>query len=463
MNNPMITRRSSLKGLAFGAGATLLGPVLAQLTAHAAGAPAAVRKRFVFVVQSNGINPNHIIPVGLPTRKDKELPGNDGAVETKLADRELPAPIAALAPFKDRLTLIRGLSGRVAEGGTGGHSTNQGALGCYPGSQGPMAQTIDCALGEASPAIIQNVGLGILSKLDQTLNYQISASAPGKAMPIQCSPEQAFKSLFASVTGGTSRQAFDQRTNLLDYMADDVRRSRGALVGEERAKLDQYLAAFETLHARQGRIETIKPALTAALPDLGEKFLKPTEINRLEAQFETGTAALIAGLTNVLTIASGGGGQQYLSWPELGIPINGHENGHGKGVEGLTAEECFVKVRQFHCKLIAGLAAKLQSIREGDGTMLDNTLIVYLSDSGEAHHPDLKEWPVVLLGGLAGKLKPGGRYLQMPFYGARKHRTLANFYLTLLQAAGKPRDKFGVPDTGLRDIDQSGVIGELLA
>jgi hypothetical protein len=455
-----ITRRSAIKGLTLGAGSSILGPVLSQLTAHAAGSPP--RQRFVFVVQSNGMDPNHIIPSGFVVRKDRELPGNDTTIESALAGHELPAAIADLAPFTDRLTLLRGLSGRIAEGGTGGHSTNHGALGCYPGSQGPMAQTIDCALGEALPSIAQNVGIGILSKPDQTLNYQISASGPGKALPIQCSPQQAFRGLFGSVIGGENRAAFDRRTNLLDFMREDVRRARASIAGEERDKLDDYLRSFESLHLRQGKIDAIKPAMTEAMPKLDEQFSKPTEVNRLQAQFEIGAAALIAGLTNVLTLTSGGGGQQYISFPDLGVPIDGHEYGHGKGVNGLTPTECFVKVRQYHCKLIAALAARLASIREGDGTMLDNTLIIYLSDSGEAHHPSLKEWPVVLLGGLRGKLKPGGRYVQLPSYGQSKHRTLSNLYLTLLQAAGKPRAKFGLPDTGLRDIDQSGVIDELL-
>jgi hypothetical protein len=70
---------------------------------------------------------------------------------------------------------------------------------------------------------------------------------------------------------------------------------------------------------------------------------------------------------------------------------------------------------------------------------------------------------VVLLGGMGRKLKPGGRYVQLPGYGARKHRTLSNLYLTLLHAAGRPRDRFGIPDNGLRGIDQGGVVGELLA
>ncbi|MFX5793494.1 DUF1552 domain-containing protein, partial [Acinetobacter baumannii] len=78
------------------------------------------------------------------------------------------------------------------------------------------------------------------------MNYAYSASGPGKAVPIVCSPELAFKSLFGSVSEGNSRQAFDQRTNLLDFMADDVKRSRATLVGEEKQKFDSYLEAFES-------------------------------------------------------------------------------------------------------------------------------------------------------------------------------------------------------------------------
>jgi Protein of unknown function (DUF1552) len=460
--NPFLTRRSAIKGLTLGAGASILGPLLSQLTAHAAGSKAAVRQRFVFVLQSNGMNPNHIIPTGLPPRKGGEIFGNADTVEQKLTAEELPSPIAELAPYVDRLTLLQGLSGRSAEGGTGGHSTNHGALGCYPGSAGPLAQTIDCALGEASPAIIRHVGLGVLEK-DQTLNYLLSCSGPGKTQPLQCVPEQAYRSLFGSVIGGNDRAAFEHRTRMLDFMAEDVRRTRNSLAGEERTKLDEYLSSLETLHHRQGEVDAIEPKLKAVVPRLDEQFERPTEVNRLQAHFEIAGAALIAGLTNSVTIASGGGHQNYLAWPDLGIPIGGHGVGHGETVDGLTTEQIHVKVRQYHCKLIASMAAKFAAIREGDGTMLDNTLFVYLSDSGEAHHPDLKLWPVVLLGGVGGRMKPGGRYLQLPHYGAQKHRTMSNLYLSLLEAAGKPRDQFGIPDAGLRDIDQSGLIAELLA
>jgi hypothetical protein len=459
--NARPNRRSILKGLSLGAGASLLGPLLSRVQAQSEARPLPLR--FVFLLQSNGMSPSHILPSGVAPRKGDKTFGNDATIEVGLADRELPDPLVELAPFKDQLTLIQGLSGQSSEGGTGGHSTNHGALGCYPGSAGPIAQTIDCALGDVFPGIVRHVGLGVLDKKDQTLNPLLSCLAPGKAQPLQCVPEQAFRSLFGSVLGGADRAGFENRAHVLQYVGDDVRRARTSLSADERAKLDEYLAALETLRIRQGEVERIEPKLRAALPKLDAEFAAPTEVNRMKAHVDIAAAALISGLTNSVTIASGGGHQNYLAWPDLGITVGGHGVGHGESCNGMTPEQIHVKVRKFHAGLIASLATKLAAVREGDGTMLDRTLIVYLSDSGEAHHPNLLLWPVVLLGGMGGKLKPGGRYVQLPAYGAKRHRTLASLYLTLLQAAGRPRESFGIPDSGLRDLDQSGCISELLA
>jgi hypothetical protein len=457
--NTETTRREVLKLAGYGSAATLLAPMLGQLAAHAAGdAKAANRKKVVFVLQCNGMSPAHILPSGIERPKNGRW-ANDKLEEVPLKDRTLHTALEPLTPYKDRLALVGGLSGRIA---LSDHSANHGALGCYPANKGPMAQTIDCALGEANPGIFPYVALGMAEKLDQTLNYQLSAAGPGKANPVQCNPELAFKALFGSVAGGNSRAAFDRRTNLLDFMADDVKRARGQLVGDEKAKFDQYLEAFENLRDRQAKIDAIADDLRKHAPKLDAKFAKPTETNRLEAQFETAAAALITGLTNTVLLTSGGGGQHFPAFPELGIPIGGHHYGHGGGVPGKTYEDCFVTVRQYHCKLIANLAKTLAGVKEGDGTMLDNTVIVYLSDSGDGHHPQLREWPVVMLGDLGGKLKTRGRYLQFPAYEAKAHRTMANLYCTLLHAVGKPADKFGVPDPGLKDVNQTGVVTELM-
>jgi len=458
--NAETTRRTMMKSVALGAGATLLTPFLGDLAAHAAGdEKKAARKRVVFVMQSNGINPAHLVPEGVKRRPDgrNERPQNDKLEELALTGKTLHKALAPLAPFQDRLALVQGLSGRIA---LSDHSANHGALGVYPANKGPMGQTIDSAVADALPATFRHVALGYGGGTD-TMNYTFSASGPGKAVPIVCSPDLAFKGLFGSVAEGAGRKAFDQRSHLLDFMADDVKQSRAALAGEERQKFDRYLEAFESLRDRQAELLAKADDLKRHVPKLGDKQTATKSSLILEAQFEIAAAALLAGVTNVVTLISGGGGQRFGQFPEFGIP-DLHHIGHGGSYDGKTYEECFVELRVFHTKLIAGLAKKLADTPEGDGTMLDNTLIVYLSDSGESHHPGLHEWPVVLLGDLGGKLKTRGRYLQFPAYGTKAHRTMANLYCTLLHAVGKPTDKFGVPDPGLKDVNQNGVVSELL-
>jgi hypothetical protein len=455
------TRRAMLKQAALGSGAVLLAPFLEQLAAHAAGdVKRANRKRVIFVVQSNGMNPQHLVPVGMQRRPDgrNERPQNDSLEEFGLKDRTLPPAIAALAPFQDRLALVQGLSGRIA---LSDHSANHGALGCYPANKGPVAQTIDSAMSDALPGIFPHVAIGYGGGTDP-MSYVYSASGPGKAVPIVCSPDLAFKSLFGSVAEGSGRAAFDLRTNLLDFMVDDVKRAKSTLVGDEQQKFERYLDSFESLHQRQHELLAKADDLKRYAPKLGEKQTTSVSSLILEAQFEIAAAALIAGLTSVVTLTSGGGGQRFGNFPEFGI-LDLHHIGHGGSYGDRNYEACFVELRQFHTRLIAGLASKLADVPEGSGTMLDNSLIVYLSDSGEGHHPSLYEWPVVLIGNLGGTLKTEGRYLQFPQYGATQHRTMANLYCSLLHAAGKPRDKFGVPDVGLKDVDQTGPIAELLA
>jgi hypothetical protein len=453
---PDLNRRDALKGLTLGAGATLLTPILGQLRAHAAGEPAAVRKRVVFVLQTNGMNPAHLLPSGVE-RPRNGRPTNDRLEETPLAGRTLHTALEPLTPFQDRLALVQGLSGRIA---LNDHSTNHGCLGCYPGKT-PMAATIDNVLSEALPGIFPHVAVGYGGDTEP-MSYAFCASGPGKAVPIITSPDLAFRTYFGSVAEGAGRQAFDRRTNLLDFMADDVRRSRESLAAPQREKFDHYLRAFENLHARQRELVAKADDLRHHAPRLGEKQTTGVSSLILEAQFEIAAATLLAGLTNVVTITSGGGNQRFGKFPEFGIP-DLHHIGHGGSYNGKTYEECFVELRRFHTRLIAGLARRLADTPEGNGTMLDNTVIVYLSDSGEGHHPRLEEWPVVLLGNMGGRLNTAGRYLQFPAYGTRRHRTMANLYCTLLHAAGRPRDTFGVADPGLRDLDQKGTVQELLA
>ncbi len=310
------TRREMIKQVGTGAGALMLAPMLEQLAAHAAGDAKRVnRHRVIFVLQSNGLNPNHLRPSGIEPPKHGRLT-NDELVEHALAGRTLHPAIEPLAPFLERMALVQGLSGRIA---ISDHSANVGALGACPANKGPMLQTIDSAVSDALPAIFSHVAIGYGGGTDP-MNYSYSASGPGKAISTICSPDLAFKSLFGSVAEGSGRQAFDRRTKLLDFMTDDVQRAQSTLVGDERQKFDRYLEAFESLHRRQHALLAKADDLKKHAPKLGDKLTTSTSSLILEAQFEIAAAALVVGLTNVVTLISGGGGQRFGNFPEFGIP-----------------------------------------------------------------------------------------------------------------------------------------------
>jgi len=247
-------------------------------------------------------------------------------------------------------------------------------------------------------------------------------------------------------------------------MVDDVKRLEGRLISTEKEKLGHYLKAFESMRNRQSRLLQSEASLRKNAPRTNDKYFSDVETDRLEAQFEIGAAALMSGLTNVLTLASGCGDPYFsVKFTGLGINFGKHSIGHGGSYQGMTWDELAIKIRKFHFEQIAELARKLESVSEGDGTMLDHTLIVYLSDAAEGHHSRCWEWPFVFIGDLGGRLKTRGRYLCYPRYGEPGHRTVANLYTTFLHAANAPRNRFGLADPKLSHLDQDGPLAELMS
>ena len=454
----VLNRRQALGTLSLGAGGMLLSPLARQIEAQAAGVVNA--KRFVFVIEGNGCQPGQVQPKGIVRKTPNGRPTADKLVDLPLAKEELPFALEPLTPFKDRLTIVQGLSGRICGGG---HSNNFGALGVYSAKKGAYGETIDAALAKALPGIFPHVGLGITDR-DHSVVYNCSASGPGKALPVQCRPDLAFNALFGSVAQGTGKQQFDAQRNVLDFMVNDVKRLEKSVAGPEREKVDSYLQAFESLRQRQSRINEIQHTLRKHAPEVSDKYTSKVETDRLDAQFDLAAAALISGLTNVSVLASGVGDPYFgIAFKGLGIDLGKHGIGHGGSFNGKGAYELSSTIRRFHIELMARLAGKLKAVPEGDGTMLDNTCIIYMSDAAESHHSRCWEWPFVILGNLGGKLKTNGRYLEYPAYGKKGHRTIGSLYATLLHAAGAPRDRFGLADPELKDLDMKGPLNELLA
>lgn len=459
------SRRKFLQGVSLGAGAVVLAPLVRQLEVQAAAPPSVKPARFLFVVEGNGLPWQQIQPAGI-TRGKNEAARDRLVSQALTKDNKLPKALEPIDAWKSKLTVVQGLSGKVAGGG---HSNDFGALGCYHARGGvgnsgaAAAETIDAALGKRLGGVFPQIGLGISDRAEHTVIYNCSAWDKGKAMPTQCRPDLAYASIFGSVAGGSAKKEFVARGNLLDFLSDDLKTLRRETSGSEREKLEQHVAAYESMRQRQSRLAASEESLKKHAPKVTDKYKSAVETDRLEAHFDLAAAALAGGLTNVVTIASGVGNPYFsVKFTGLGINFGKHGIGHGGSYNGMTWEDMSIKIRRFHFEQIARVMKKLESIKEGDGTMLDNTCVVYLSDAAEGHHSRCWEWPMVLIGDLGGRLK-AGRYVEYPYWGKKGHKTIGNLYTTLLHAVGDKRTHFNQQDPMLKDLDTKGPLSELLA
>jgi hypothetical protein len=455
----MIPRRQLLKGVSLGAGSVVLLPFLKTLAAQERGTYT-TPKRVVFVLFDNGFHEIGAQPVGVSLECDKirELP---------LKNLTLPKDIEPFTPYKDRLTIVQGLRGAHL---SPNHGAGFGALSGVAGGLGEdkfrrvVAESIDAAIAKTMPGIFPLLVLGIDPGNSETTTYYASSAwGPGKAIAAQCRPELAFESLFGSI--GADRNDFVTRRNLLDFVAGDVKRLRPQLTGSEREQLDYHLGALESLSQREDRLATMQA--DGRLKKFAPKPPTPqskTMPDVLTSQFDIGAAALMTGLTNVLTITSGlcrirG---NYSGFSQMGVHTAGHNKKDPQ--QGIMGNEVLAKVRRFIAERTVNLMKKLDSIPEGKGTMLDNTLIVFTSDSANRQHTGGENWPFVLLGNLGGRLKTG-RYVAYPmkergnkgewnYHGSSPdtNPTINALYCTLLHAVGAPREHFNLANKDLRDM-----------
>ena len=453
------TRRNLLRGLSLGAGSCLFNPFLDQVRAQADGDAHHAPMRFVFVVKSSGIVPEGVTPEGLE--------GQDARNES-LEGVELPKSMAALDPFKDQLSVVQGLSGKMCRGG---HSSWFGAMGVYmtggEHNRGAILRaTVDAEMAKLYPAPFNHVGLAVrgpaLSKsYGGTMYPGITAVGANKELPFQGSPDRAFEQLFGSAVSadGKGENRFKVQRNLFDFMVDDIKKLEKSIPAPERPKLDAYLNAFEELQVRHSRLTGMKGSIKDHAPAFSDKFTSEVEEVRQEAHFDIATAALIAGLTNCVTIRL-----DNLSTIYKGLGLVKPNHGIGHDESSRTQDECRDLIRSHHTGLLAQMAAKLRAVPEGDGNMLDNTMIIYFSDAANKHHADCLEWPYLVVGGCGGRLSLPGRYIRYPKYGDEGCRTIGNWWTTLLNGFGNPLEHFGNEDLVLKQngVSYRGPLSELI-
>lgn len=456
-----------MKGLSLGTGAALLTPLINQLDLHAAGKQSDLPKRFVFIMKSSGIIPESIVPTGM----EKLISDKSRFVSAPLKSHTLAKSMKALEPYKDQLSIVQGLSGKMCRGG---HSSWFGAMGVYKtGGEHEsgviLRATADARIARLNPAPFNHVGLALRGKVmssevNGTLYPGITAVGPNAELPFQGSPDLAFQSLFGSAVSSsklaTKRYGFQK--DLFDFMINDIKKLDKKLPGTEKEKMNHYLNAFEELQVRRSKLAVMKKSIKDNAPEFTDKFTSKVDEVRQEAHCDLIASSLIAGLTNTVTFRLDNISSYYST---LGLKSKSvHGIGHKEVSDGIEEPEARERIRTWHFELIANLAKKLKAVPEGNDNMLDNTMIIYMSDSGDAHHGQLNQWPFVVVGGGANKMKLPGRYIQFPEYGKTGHKTIGNWWTSVLNAYGDPIKHYGNLDLTLKKngLHQEGFIPELM-
>jgi hypothetical protein len=464
----MNSRRDFLKAGLFSAGAmALMNP------SRLWGATDKPPMRFIFMHRGNGLFPKMLVPPSFDEQLTQKESRKD-PYEVDLDGHDLPAWMSPLAEHTNHLTILQGLSGKMC---TTGHHSWCSSLGVFKANERISSikwATVDFELANLFPSPVGHIELacfplgggnarGALDGIAQGF----SARGPQQPNYAFGSPRVALAELFKSVAKDKSaRTQYELDRKLLEFVAGNENASALALEGIEKAKITNYADSVESIRERNRKIDAMADVIQRHVPELDPKYLDGdvSTYDRQVGHAEVLLGALISGLTNVVAFTVDELGHDYTGIPGLeDQKVNMHDVGHGKSFGSLSAEEIRLRSQQHHMTLIDRIVARLKSVPEAGGTMFDNTMIFYFPDSGETHHSHGTEFPFIVLAGDNCPLELGRRYIRLPNYGQEGHKTLGNWYTTLLNAYGNPIEHYGALDVGLKDLDQRGPIQQFLA
>ncbi len=465
----MDTRRDFLKTSLFSIGASaLLNPAWANASVN--NKPP---MRFIFMHRGNGLWPSVMVPPSFDESlqlKEKQKAG----YEVDLDGHELPEWMSPLGNHLDNLTILQGLSGKMC---TVGHHSWSSSLGVYKANERLSSikwATVDFELAKLFPSPVEHIELACFpldggnsrGSLDG-IATGFSARGPQQPNYAFGSPRIAMDELFKSVSTDQATQVQYQLDRMvLKFIAQNEGATAEDLKNLEKSKVQNYADSVEAIRERSRRVDAMADRIRKHVPQLDSKFLDPdmNTFDRQRGHTEVLLGALISGLTNVVAFTVDELGHRYTGIPGIeGTTVNMHDVGHGKTIAGVDAPEIRKRCRTQHMTLVDRMITRLKSVPEGDGTMFDNTMLFYFPDGGETHHSHGYEYPFVILAGDNAKLNLGRRYIRLPNYGDEGHKTLGNFYTTLLNAYGNPIDHYGALDVGLNafGINQTGSIRQL--
>ena len=486
------SRRKWLKTMGLGAATPLLMPFANRVAAQDMGH---VPRRVVIVLAGNGTESKTLLSPLTQTALEaasttsfadlrfnffrnythtSPLVTRDAGLGDALALSSLTASQNQV-DLTDHAAVVYGLSNKVAGGG---HSSGYGALSAASArGSSPTAISIDAWLANAltrrHDTAFDAVRLGVSPSLTQKLQYGACGFAARQPAPVIVDPTAAYASLFGVIASADSQREFTDRTDLLAFASTDVQRALSTFSGasRERAKLERYLESLEALSRRQTRLITAQDrlrALSPISPQTEPLFDSVHPLERLAVQFELATTALIGDLTSVAVLTCGVKDFD-MTYSSLEATFRQDPNYRGlvgrhtvchESADNPAYLSVLNRVTERQVEMITKMARSLAAVPEGNGTMLDNTVIMLMPDNGDQHHSPGSEYPTLLVGGRSMGLKTDGRSIVYPAEGNSGHRQLSNLFNTLGWAAGEELNDFG--GEGATRI-QTGPLPELFA
>ena len=381
---------------------------------------------------------------------DKWTPVSDGS------GFELSEILQPLKPFHERVNIISDLSHPQAYGGGSATSNHNRSAATFlsgahaeAGPQAHLGITVDQFaaqhIGQETPlpSLELMIEESSLSCGDLSCAYRdtISWQGPTSPLPMQNNPQVVFERLFGDGSTDAERRARRrQAVSLLDSVLGEAAALQRKLPAGDRSRVDQYLDDVREIERRIEKAAT-QSASDFTLPDAPVGAPKEVE-DHIKLMLDLQVLAWQADITRVTTLLLA----KELSnavYAKSGVRDAFHILSHHSNIR--ENQDRFAVLNRYHVGLLTYLLGKLQSIPDGDGTLLDHSMILYGSAMGDANQHNHYPLPIILAGGASGKLK-GGRHIRNT-----PETTMSNLLLAMLDKLGIPTEKFG-DSTGMISI-----------
>jgi len=378
---------------------------------------------------------------------DKWTPSGSGATF------KLSPILASLEPYKKYVSSFGNLQNAATAGSVHSFTPATWLSATRPDTGAPrahMATTLDQVIAKiigqetplpslevAAETTVQSAAGG--GGYYSTLSFR-DAESP---LPMEPNPRKVFLQLFGEGDTPQERARINTRTNsLLDLILEGTQSLKGNLGNGDRAVLDGYLESVREVERRTQK---------AAAKDLSAFTIPEAPVGELDAfaeqvklMFDLVALAYQADLTRVASYIMAAEGTNR-TYNHIGIPDSFHPVSHH--ANDLTRIEKLAKIQTWHLEQFAGFVKKMAETPDGQGSLLDHSILMYGSNMSNSDRHDNYPEPNIVVGGGNGKMRVGGQHLVLP-----ERTPIANLHLTLLQKVGVERDTFGDSTGTIADI-----------